>query len=397
MQIEKEKAINLISLGLVLKYVPLITLAVFVENINTSPYILYFLILGLFLLGYTLFIQGCRFYTQSKGYSSNWGWLGLLSIFCLLIILLIPVNRKPFFNLNLSNKNNNNPFNDINIIELFLLFFIAIGVVFVPALILYLLDSLNFPVALIEESSTFNLESIFCSLIFGSILIIKLQESGLKIPNFINFKNNVSLKLILFIAILEPTFGRSFHSLVLYKLSFIFPGYVESYLNEKYFTNVGEALLWSFYTILLAPLIDELLFHGIILQKWSIKWGVKSGIITTSLLFAVFDFSFDIIPLFIRSILYSILYFKTRNLLAPILCQTGHNTITTIVDIVNFFSKSTIEREFFISASDYQASLQPLLGQIVFLIAITATLLGHFIYKNFPKNDAVIPSADNRS
>ncbi|MBA2750342.1 MAG: CPBP family intramembrane metalloprotease [Tatlockia sp.] len=181
------------------------------------------------------------------------------------------------------------------------------------------------------------------------------------------------------------------HVLVFYKLSFIFPGYVESYLNEKNFTNVGEAILWIFYTILLAPLIDELLFHGIILQKWSIKWGVRSGIITTSLLFAVFDFSFDIVPLFIRSILYSILYFKTRNLLDPVLCQTFHNTITTIFDIVNFFSKSTIEREFFISASDYQASLQPLLGLIVFLMAITAPLIGYFISKNFPKNDVLLP------
>ncbi len=113
MKTKKEKAINLILLGLALKYVPLITVAIFVENITNLPYILYFLIL--FLLGYTLFIKGCCLYTQSKGYSSNWGWLGLLSIFCLLIILLIPTNIKIVSDLNLLPKKTNNPFDNINV------------------------------------------------------------------------------------------------------------------------------------------------------------------------------------------------------------------------------------------------------------------------------------------
>ena len=142
---------------------------------------------------------------------------------------------------------------------------------------------------------------------------------------------------------------------------------------------------------MLSPITEGLLFQGIVLQKWSIKWGVKSGIITTSLLSAVGGLNFDIVTLFVSSILYSILYFKTHNLLIPILCQALHNTIITIFDVVDFFSKSTIEREFFISASDYQASIQPLLGQIVFLIAITTPLVGYFMYKNFPKNDAILP------
>ncbi len=54
MKTKKEKAINLILLGLALKYSPLIVLTIFVENINNLPYILYFSILSLFLLGYTL-------------------------------------------------------------------------------------------------------------------------------------------------------------------------------------------------------------------------------------------------------------------------------------------------------------------------------------------------------
>lgn len=398
MKNKKEKAINLILLGLALKYLPLIAIAIFIENLNNLPYTLFFFISGLFLLGYTSFIKGCSLYAQSKGYSSNRGWIGLLSIFSLLILLLMPVNVKILTTLELSdNKPKNNLFYNINIPELFLLLLIALGVAFVPnLLIIYLSDISNTNFEL-EETTGINLIIIYFCIIYGFILLIKLQESGLQYTNFINFKTNIDCKLILFFTILTLAFTKSFNSIVLYKLSFIFPGYVEDYLNENNFNNLLEIILWSFLTILLSPVTEGLLFQGIVLQKWSIKWGVRSGILTTSLLSTVIGLDFDIVTLFISSILYSILYFKTRNLLIPILCQVFYNTIITIFDMIDFFSKSTIERELFISASDYQASIQPLLGQIVFMIAITTPLVGYFIYKNFPKNDAILPYADSGS
>lgn len=248
---KKEKAINLILLGLALKYLPLIAVAIFVKNINNLPYILVFLILGLFLLGYTSFIKGCGLYAQSKGYSSSRGWLGLLSIFCLLIILLMPDRRKIFFPLNLSdNSIKTNPFWNINIPELFLLSFVSIGVAFIPFLLLYLLDSLNFNRE-IEENTDVILTVILFYIFYLFILITKLQESGLKYTNFINFKNKIAWKLILFVAVLELTFSESLNSLVLYNLSFIFPSYVEEHLNETNFTNILEIMLWSCSIIVL--------------------------------------------------------------------------------------------------------------------------------------------------
>jgi uncharacterized protein len=94
MQIKKEQAINRILLGLAVQYIPLIILGTIVEELKELSSILSVVIsfsaLGFFIVGYVFFIKGCRQYTQSKGYSSNWGWLGLFNVFGLSILLLIP-------------------------------------------------------------------------------------------------------------------------------------------------------------------------------------------------------------------------------------------------------------------------------------------------------------------
>ena len=149
--------------------------------------------------------------------------------------------------------------------------------------------------------------------------------------------------------------------------------------------------------MLLAPVTEEFLFRGIILQKWAIKWGVKAGILTSSFLFAIVHFRFDIIELSLIGIILSILYLKTRNLLAPIFCHFFYNTFWMIFTTINYFSKSEIERIAFISLQEYQNSVQPLLGQLVFLISISAPFLIYFVYKNFPKNDAIIPYYANEA
>ncbi len=97
-----------------------------------------------------------------------------------------------------------------------------------------------------------------------------MQEKTV-INNIFNYKNNLSIKLALFFTIVIYVFRSGLSSFLLYNLSFIFPSYVEYYINKKPFTNIPEILVYSTLSIVLAPLIGELLFRGIILQKWSIK------------------------------------------------------------------------------------------------------------------------------
>jgi uncharacterized protein len=355
-------------------------------------------VLGLFIWGYIFFIKGCCCYVQSKGYSSKWGLLGLFSVFGLAILLLISDKKNKFLlsptpDQDLGNK----PFSGINIVELSLSLLIATPALSGLLIVIFcLLNNLDYSSLLKNLSFSISL-GIVGLFWWTAILLQSLKIEKISLNSIINYTNTINLKLIVFIAVVKFAFSTGFNSLTLYNLTFLFPSYVERYLNERSFNNVSDLLLLSALAILFSPAIEELFCRGIILQKWSAKWGVKAGIVTSSLLFALYHFRFDVIPLFTAGVLYSILYLKTRTLLSSTLCHSFYNTINTIFTAVEFFSKSATERETFISVNDYQALIHPLLGQRVLLVALTAHLIVYFIYKNFPKDDAFLPYYDSES
>ncbi len=282
MQIKKEKAINRILLGLAVKYVPLIILGTFVKDLKELPSILSFVIsfsvLGLFIGGYVFFIKGCCQYTQSKGYYSNWGWLGLFSVFGLSILLLIP-DKKNIVSIPSSPGQNLfiQPFNELNIPEVLLSSFLAISVLSCLIILLFsLLNNLDFSV-LIKNISVNFLVGICSVFYLTSVLFINFQKKNPAFDKIINHKNKLNIKLILFTVIVNIGFASGFNSIALYDLSFLFPSYVEYELNEKYFNNIPELILFSNSAILLAPVIEELFFRGVVLQKWSNKLGTNEG------------------------------------------------------------------------------------------------------------------------
>lgn len=402
MQFSKEKAINRILLGLAVQYVPLIMLGTIVKDLKELPSILSLVIsfsaLGFFIGGYVFFIKGCRQYTQSKGYSSKWGWLGLFSVFGLSILLLIPHNKNlvsldSFPHQNLSVQT----FDKVNIPELLLSVFFAIPLLFLPIILIFsLANNLNF--SELTENSSINAVLGIASYFWATVILFSIfQKKDLHLNKIINYKNKINLKLTVFVVFVNIVFAQGFNSIALYNLSFLFPDYVEYQINEKYFNNIPEIFLFIVSAIVLAPAIEELLFRGTILQKWSTKWGVRLGVLTSSLLFGVIHLNVAIFSLFILGMMLSVLYFKTRNLLSPILCHCFYNITVTIFHIYYFFSNSPAEREAFISVSNYQTSIQPLLGQQILLVALTAPLIVYFLYKNFPKNDAILPYTDIRS
>lgn len=401
MKTNKEKAIDLILLGMVFYFIPLIITEIVTTYFKDLPSVFKLLIslaaLSLMLIGYIPFIKGCYLYIASKGHSSKWGLLGLFNLPGLSILLLIPTRRNSVNSEILESEGSeNDPFKRINFLEL-LVCLITLPFLFILILgVFSLLNNLNF-FDLLDNPSYSNPLSIFFTVYFAFILFREFQNSGLKFNQIIGDKRHIDLKLIGLISVLELAFNRGFNSLLLYNLSFAFPEYVEDFLNQKHFTNIFEMITFSFSSVILAPLIEEFFFRGIALQKWVIRWGSKIGVLTSSLLFAIIHFRFDIIPLFLVGIILSILYFKTRSLIAPILCHVFYNAVLLIFSIRKYFSESAIERNALISVKDYQASIQPLLGQRVFLIAISLPFLIYFVYKNFPRNNAIIPYYANEA
>jgi uncharacterized protein len=272
------------------------------------------------------------------------------------------------------------PFYKLNILEIFLYFISSIYILRFIISIFYLANRFQY----FQYPDILYVISWF---IFAFYLLKIFQDSGLKLNLVIGNNNKISLKIILVLLVIELAFSIGINEITLYNLSFIFPNYVEYYLNDYRLTTIPFVVL----AILLAPLIEEFFVRGIRLQKFALKWGIKKAIIVSSFIFAIYHFRHDIISLFVTGLLLSILYFKTRSLLAQILLHFLYNTVATILIIINYFSQSPTERGQFISVQYYQNWMQPLLGQYALLIALSLPVLIYFIYKNFPRNDVIIP------
>ncbi|NEP85329.1 MAG: hypothetical protein F6K39_48945 [Okeania sp. SIO3B3] len=126
----KEEALDKILLGISLKIIipgsfGLLFPELYENSNNDNNLVLglNFLILILFLVGYVIFIKGCFLYIKSKGYSSNWGWLGILSLLILPILFFIPSKRDKIY---VQSENSENAsFEQINIPEISLFIFIG--------------------------------------------------------------------------------------------------------------------------------------------------------------------------------------------------------------------------------------------------------------------------------
>ncbi|NEP30603.1 MULTISPECIES: type II CAAX endopeptidase family protein [unclassified Moorena] len=404
----KNESFDLIICGLAFQFLPLlicVLVLLICEGFSLPfPRFLISLSISAIAYGYIPLLKGCRLYSYDKGYASKWGWFGLLSILGLSFLLLFPEKRTNFYSEgSLGNDSIKFPFNKLNIPEFLLYYSIAFPILILTIFIIILLIIGLF--SLVKGSDFIDLFSnatwdilpelyvtityLFIGLfLFRYIRILGFDVEKFGILNFGSLKPIINWKLIILIVFLNYAFAWGFNSLISYYISFIYPDFIENSINELEFTNVIGLISWSFSAIVFAPLLEELICRGIILQKWAMKWGIKAGIVTSSLLFAICHLRFDIVSLFIAGTILSVLYFKTGNLIVPILCHSLYNTIVTIFMIGRYYSSSNVD---FVSVNDYRVSMEPLLGQKAIVAAISFAVIMFFLYRNFPKQDDILP------
>ena len=103
-----------------------------------------------------------------------------------------------------------------------------------------------------------------------------------------------------------------------FPLSFLFPGFVKWWLIEASPTIIWTSgdqyvianLLNLFSGVLIAPMLEEFFFRGILLTRWTIKWNVVRAVISSSVVFAVLHT--DLMGSFCFACVMAILYIRTK-------------------------------------------------------------------------------------
>jgi uncharacterized protein len=276
-----------------------------------------------------------------------------------------------------------NPFSRIKVRHIFgLWFLLTIGIYFQIAMITHTLGI------------QFDSEEPLVNAIFGTYLWILILSfvwrqcrlAGIEIKYLVGkVPTHYQWLPLVGLAIAYLFFSIGVFYIFYYPLSFIVPSFVEKILIDQRNTNILYTASKTFYPALyyLILAIDHCalspIFGGFIsifvIHRWAAKWGNIPAIIAICLLNIIFLNPYFLSGI-IATLIYVILYTKTRSLLVVIIFDVLTNIITTIG---NLLGTVFVDNQPGITLDIFRSQIQ--LGVLFF--ALSAPWVIGFIYKNW--------------
>lgn len=191
-----------------------------------------------------------------------------------------------------------------------------------------ILDVLIWRKAAREYSGILNLITVLlCMIVF---IVLLTQKTPFKPELFKNISiQGILLAIgcsVLFYFMLDKGLDPIFEK--------IFPSSKENY--QQTVQSIRSAPIISFIDVcILAPILEELLMRGFLLDGLSINYGKSIALLVSAMFFAILHFNLaQIIPSFICGVILGLLYFSTGSLFSCILAHMGYNFISYIVMIL---------------------------------------------------------------
>jgi membrane protease YdiL (CAAX protease family) len=167
-------------------------------------------------------------------------------------------------------------------------------------------------------------------------------------------------------------FGVGSGILIRYLVSSISPSLLKWLFPKREFT----ALL-VFSAIILAPSVEELLFRGILVHRWTVKWNIRRALLISSLIFGIGHLG-GAVWAFVHGFVWAVLYTRIRKLLVPIVSHTLYNAIACCIRIL-------ADRGALPSSSILQTWLMP--GCLI----LSFFWVVYFMYRNWPDQSWAAP------
>jgi uncharacterized protein len=336
-----------------------------------------------FVWGYFICWNLAKKYARYKGYSKHWSLLGILNVFGLAILFF-------FNNKNINNLKNTsiNPLENFSISAIFISW-IAIEILYFPIIVLIMLLFSNIEFkeigGYLENENFLAVVSIPIYCILGWYLWQEINRVKINFQYLIGSLKQINFLLPIGLAIANYLFAWGTSNVILYSLSFILPEYVKDQINTTYASTAWGYIFFAIAALLFAPIMEELFFRGIIFQKLAIQQNTVKALIISASLFTIVHFRSDVISLFSIGITLGLLYLKTKQIIAPIICHCVYNSVVSIQLLYWQFLSNT-DRSSSQTIIDFRQEFIDDLTLNILFIAISLPYLGYFIYKNFPRN-----------
>ncbi len=290
-----------------------------------------------------------------------------------------------------------NPFKNIKVRHLFLwIVLITFGLVF---------QLLTFGAAIGSDSKEpffgepilAQLTTVYLVILTVIWLLRQCQLSGINVKQLIGkVETNYQWLPIIGIVIARIIFSMGAFRVCSYPLSFIAPSFIESILTNSLSLEASKSfapflyyLVILLYSLLISPIAEGFLLHGIALHRLATKWGNRSAILALCLFYGTFSPN-NFLGGLSLGLIYTLLYIKTRRLFVVAMARILNNAISLILNIILTAHTSTAT----VSLLE-QFRAQWRIG--VFYLAVSTPWLVYFVYKNWPRQNTVLPYFANTS
>ena len=116
-------------------------------------------------------------------------------------------------------------------------------------------------------------------------------------------------------------------------IGFYDPSWVTGFDIDSVDISAGAFILNAIGSIIFAPLIEELVFRGVLFNRLKIRTGIIPAMLISSFLFAIgHDFG-GITSAFLFGLCMCILYLKTDNILVPMSVHFINNVAATLLEV----------------------------------------------------------------
>ncbi|MGL5805552.1 MAG: lysostaphin resistance A-like protein [Xenococcaceae cyanobacterium] len=217
----------------------------------------------------------------------------------------------------------------------------------------------------------------------------KLQIEPLQLIGKRSLKN-VSWLYLLIVFYADRNLATGINRLAMFFIHLISPDLVEIQIDKMSLgldpnsSNFPSIALILFVVIIVAPITEEFLFRGILLHRWSAKWGKTPAILISSILFGLAHMDMFFLSRIFSGTILSLLYLETKTLLVPIALHSANNLIFCISKLVEAFSSTNKNLEI-----NYSTLWYGLLN-----IALVLPVLVYFI--KWSKNSEPLPYNANQ-
>lgn len=88
-----------------------------------------------------------------------------------------------------------------------------------------------------------------------------------------------------------------------------------------------DLFLYFFVALFLGPVIEEVIYRGILYSPYRRKYGVTGAVIITAIFFTMAHYAF---PSFLFSLLLTALYEKTQSIISTVIAHSIHNLVVIL-------------------------------------------------------------------